>query len=243
MYSAVVVLGNLALLFCSVKPLFKLLSAGLNFILTAVEGANYLILKLCPPVSSMAYLDGIAFILMYMSFVFYKHGFKKFKYLPVFILIMMMCSNYSFIPQVYYAPFEGGEAVIIKYKFNRIMICNYEQSSAKKIIDLKEEMGINEIITNPQKSSVIKFDNRFYAKVIPYYENRSINIGIYSGTKKIIFIDNDIKKEDISVFRSCDKIRFPNNDMLNSSSKNSDYSSENKYNLYAIIFDRVIKIY
>ena len=151
MYSAIVILGNVALLFCSIKPLFQFLNLGLNFILTALDGANYLILKLCPPVSQLGYLDGIGLILIYMSFVFYKHGYKKCKYLPAFVLIMMLCSNYSFIPQVYYIPFLQGEAIIIKYKLDNIMICNYDQSSAKKVIELKEKNGVNKIITNPTK--------------------------------------------------------------------------------------------
>jgi competence protein ComEC len=104
-------------------------------------------------------------------------------------------------------------------------------------------MGVNKIITNANKSSIIKFDNSFYAKVIPCNGNDFLNIEVYGGNKKIIFINNEAKEKDISVFKSYEKVRFPKNFKLNSFLKNSDYSNENSYNLYVIIFDRVIRVY
>ena len=74
-------------------------------------------------------------------------------------------------------------------------------------------------------------------------ENQSINIEILSGNKKFIFIANDIKKEDISVFKSNSIIKFPKNNITNNSSKNEEYSDENKDYLYVIMFNRVINIY
>jgi competence protein ComEC len=243
MYSAIVILGNMALLCCSIKPLFQLLSLGLNFILTAVGGANYLILKVCPAVTLLGYLDGIALILIYMSFLFYSHGYKKFKYLPAFVLVMMLCSNYSFVPQVHYTKFLNGEAFIIKYKLDSTMICNYDQSSAKKVIAIKEEMGVNKVITNPQKNSVIRLGSDLYVKIIPYYKNESINLALIDGDRKLVFISNDVKKYDIPAFNADSITRLPAADMSNNSSQNTDYTSENNYNLYVIIFSRVFNMY
>lgn len=243
MYSAIVILGNIALLCCSIKPLFQFLSLGLNFILTAIEGANYLILKVCPAVTLLGYLDGVALILIYMSFLFYSHGYKQFKYLPAFVLIMMLCSNCSFVPQVYYTKFLNGEAVIIKYKMDSTMICNYDQSSAKKVISIKEEMGVNKIITNPQKSSLIKLDSGLLVEIIPYYKNKTINIAFLDGNKKLMFINNDVKKNDISVFNTDIITKLPAVNMPDNSSENAEYTSENKYNLYVIMFNRVFNMY
>jgi ComEC/Rec2-related protein len=243
MYSAIVILGNIALLVCSIKPVFQLLNLGLNFILTAVEGANYLILKVCPAVSLLGYLDGIALILIYMSFLFYSHGYKKVKYLPAFVSIMMLCSNYSFVPQVHYIQFFKGEAIVIKYKMDSTMICNYDSSSAKNVMNLKEEMGVNKIITNPQKSSVIRLDSGLYVKIIPYHVNECINIDLFNGDRNFMFIDNGVKKDDIAVFNADRLMKFPPHNMLDNSSKNTDYTNENKYNLYVIMFNRIINIY
>jgi len=242
-YSAIVILGNIALLCCPIKPLFQFLNLGLNFILTAVEGANYLILKLCPSVTLLGYLDGIALILIYMSFLFYSHGYKKFKYMPVFVLIMILCSKYSFVPQIYYTKFLNGEAVIIRYKMDSTMICNYDQSSAKKVVNIKEEMGVNKIITNPQKSSVITLDSGLCVQIIPYYKNKSINIVFLDRDRKLMFINNGIKKEDILAFNGDSITKLPAADTSDNSSKNTEYIIENKYNLYVIMFNRVFNMY
>lgn len=243
MYSVLVILGNIALLCCSIKPVFQFLNFGINFILTAVEGANYLILKVCPAVTILGYLDGIAFILIYMSFVFYRHGYKKFKYLPVFVLLTMACSSYSFVPQVYYTKFLNGEAVIIKYKMDSTMICNYDQSSAKKVISIKEEMGVNKIITNPQNSSLIKLNSGLCVQMIPYYKNKSINLAFLDGHTKLIFINSDVKNNDVAAFNADSITKLPARDIPNNSFKNTDYTSKNKYNLYVIMFNRVFNMY
>ena len=243
MYSAIVILGNIALLCCSIKPVFQFLNLALNFILTAVEGANYLILKACPDVSLLGYLDGIALILIYMSFLFYSHGYKKFKYLPAFVLIMMLCSNYSFVPQIHYIQFLNGEAIVIKYRMDSTMICNYDQSSAKKVMAIKEEMGVNKIITNPQKNSVIRLDSGLCVGIIPYYENKSINIAFIDGNKKLMFINNDVKKDDIPAFNADSITKLPAANILDHSSKNTDYTDDNKYNLYVIMFNRILNMY
>lgn len=243
MYSVIVILGNIALLCCSIKPLFELLNLGLSFILTAVEGANYLILKACPAVTLLGYLDGIALMMIYMSFVFYKHGYKKFKYMPAFILIMMLCSKYSFLPQIYYTKFLNGEAVIIKYKMDTTMICNYDHPSAKKVIAIKEEMNVNKIITNPQKSSMITLDSGLSLQIIPYYKSNSINIGLIEGNTKLMLINSDVKRYDISAFNADSIAKLPAVDMPDSSFKNTDYTTENKYSLYVIMFNRVFNLY
>lgn len=243
MYSAIVILGNIALLVYSMKPIFNFLSMGLNLLLIAVQGANYLILKLCPPVSYFGYLDGIALIMIYVSFVLYKHGHKKYKYLPAFILTMMVCQNYSFIPRIYYMQFLKSEAIVIEYKLDKILVCNYDESSTKQVINLKEDMKINKVITNPEKSFMVELGNKLHVKVIPYYKDKSINIGVYSGDKKIILINDSVKKEDISVFNSCDIITFPQNKVLNNSTENMYDEYKDNAHLYVIMFNRVIELY
>lgn len=243
MYSAIVILGNTALLVYSMKPIFNFLSMGLNLILTAIQGANYLILKLCPPVSYFGYLDGIALIMIYVSFALYKCGYKKYKWLPVFVLSTMLCENYSFIPKIYYMEFSKGEAIVIEHKWDKILVCNYEQSSAKEVMNLKEDMKINKVITNPEKNFIIPFGDTLQVSVIPYYKDKSINVGIYSGDKKIMLISNSIKKEDISVFNTYDVIKLPQNEMTINPTENMYSEYKDNVHLYAIMFNRVIKMY
>lgn len=243
MYSVVVILGNLALLLCSIPVMFKLLSSGLNFMLTAIEGANYLILKSCPPISYLTYLDGFALILIYLSFILYKHGYRKFKYLPSFILILILFQSYSFVPQVYYINFSEGEGVVVKYKTNKVMVCSYSQSSVKEVINIKEKMNVDKIFTNPEQNFKINIGKGFQLGVMCYGEGSIFNTIISDENKKFVFINNNMKKEALSVFRSYDAVKLPQKSLENNSQSNKAYISEDNIYLYVIIFNRIFRVY
>lgn len=242
MYSFIVILGNIALLVPSINFIFDILVIGLNFILTSIDGANYIILKFYHSIMNLCYLDGVAFILMYFSFLMYKHGYKKYKYLPVFILIAMLIKGYNFIPQVYYFGFYNGEGIVVKYKTESIMICNYEQSSAKDVINLKEEFDIDKVITNPHENSLVKINNDFFIKVIGNKDSY-INIGIYDKDKKFIFVSSNVKEYGINLHKVQSIIKFPENKLIRYNLKNDNYNSNNKRILYVIMFNKVFKIY
>lgn len=241
MYSVIVIVGNLALLVGSIKPIFSFFSAILNLMFTAIEGANYLILRLCPPVSYLGYMEGIALIIIYISYLLYERGYKQYKYLPIFVLFIMLCGNYSFIPKVYYMDFFKGEAVVIKYKADKILICNYDQASAKEVINLKEYMNISKVISNPKEKVNIKLNNDLYLKVIPYHEK--INLCIYSGKERFMFINNRANGKDWAVFNSYDTVNFSQGSRLSNSLRNGYDDYKENCHLYVIMFNRVVKLY
>ncbi len=242
MYSIIVVLGNIALLTCWLQPLFKIMCSVLNLIITAVEGANHLILDICPSVSYLTYLDGVALVLVFISCLMYNHGYKQYKYLPFMVLLSLAFQNYNFVPQIYYVSFQKAEVVIIKYKKQSTMICNYEQSYAKELINLKEQMKVDKVITNIDRSYMIKLNRSLYIKIAPYYKDESMNICIYSGKHKLALLSNSLKKKDVEAFKSYDKVkllqRYPNA----VGEKYLDYSYRERSNLYAIIFNEIYKI-
>ncbi len=243
MYSVIVILGNSALLFCSIPVIFRLLSSGLNFMLTAIEGANYLILKFCPPISYLTYLDGFALILTYLSFILYKHGYIKFKYLPSFILILILFQSYSFVPQVFHINFSEGEGVVVKYKTNKVMVCSYSQSSVKEVINIKERMNVDKIFTNPKQNFKIDIGESFQLGVMCYGEGNIFNTIISNKNKKFVFINNNMGKEALSVFSSYDAVKLPQRSLENNSQNNKVYISEDNISLYVIIFNRIFRVY
>lgn len=243
MYSALVILGNSALLLCSIPIIFNFLARILNFILTAVEGANYLILKFCPPISCLTYLDGFALITIYLSFLLYKHGHEKFKYLPLFVLIFMLLQIYSFLPQVYYVNFSKGEGIIVKYKMDKVMICNYDQSSAKEVMELKEKMNIEKIITNPKQRFEINLSGNLHLNVIPYGEDRFLNIAINDNKEEFVFQDNNVKGDIITVFKQHNLTKLPKKNLENNSLTKQEHNVEDDLALYVIIFKRIIRVY
>lgn len=243
MYSIIVILGNVALLVCSIPVIFKFLSIGLNFMLTAIEGANYIILKFCPPISYLTYLDGFALILIYLSFILYKHGYKKFKYLPLFLLTLILLRSYSFIPQIYFVNFSEGEGVIIEYKTNKVMVCSYSQSSVKDVINAKEKMNVNKVFTNPKKDFKTNIDKSIHLEVVCCDEDEIFNTIIVDGNKRFAFISNNMKGETLSAFRSCDIVKLPKRPVENKSLDNKTHISEDNISLYVIIFNRIFRVY
>ncbi|MBV7273042.1 ComEC/Rec2 family competence protein [Clostridiaceae bacterium UIB06] len=235
MYSAIVILGNLALLMCSIPVIFDIFSKLLNFVLTATEGANYLILKICPPITHLTYLDGFALMAIYLGFLLYVHGHVRFKYFPVFVLVLMMWQNYSFLPYIYYVPLSQGEGIIVEYKMNKTMICNYDQSSAKEIIELKEKMNIDKIITNPKQKLKIDIGSSLHLNITPYGERKFFNININEGQSEFIPVNSNNK--DNSATKALNQ--RPENNFFT----NKEHNIEENLSLYVIIFRKIIKVY
>ncbi|WP_185649218.1 ComEC/Rec2 family competence protein [Clostridium sp. DJ247] len=241
MYSVLVILGNITLLMCSIKPVFILFSKALNLILTALEGANYLLLDLSPSTSYLGYFEGIAFVLVYFSFIMYKYGYEKYKYLPVFILFSFVLNSYSFVPFIYYTRFHGGEGVTVKYKNQSTMICNYDISSAKEVISLKDEMDIKRIVTNPDADTLVKIDRNFYIKVLEQnYKDKNVKQKVLGESN--IFLKNYKNYKEISVIKSDYTSEAFKNNIPNNSLNKVGYINNNSGSLYVIMFNRMLKI-
>lgn len=243
MYSVIVIMGNLALLICSVPIIFDILARILNFMLTAVEGANYIILKVCPPITCLTYSDGFALMGIYLSFLLYKHGHERFKYFPLFIFTLMLFQDYSFLPRIYYVNFYKGEGIIVEYKMSKVMVCNYDQSYAKEVIAIKEKMNIDKIITNPKQRFKTNVSGNLYLNVMPCDEETSLNIIISDADEKFAFISNNMKNSALSVFKPEDLTKFPKKSLENNSLRNKEHNIEEDLVMYVIIFKRIIRVY
>lgn len=242
MYSVIVILGNLALLLCEFKALFKFMCNIINFIMIAINGADDLIIKVCPEVTKLTYLDGAILILIFLSCVFYSYGYKKYKYVPLFLLFFMAIQSYEFIPKIYYIDLGKSQAFIIKYKTESIMICNYEQNQAKSIINLKEEMKVNKVISNVDENYIIKLNDNFYIKIIPYYEYGKINICVYKGKYKFAFINNDFNTKEITAFNSYSKIKLLPKSKNDFNKNDYNYNYSENCTLYVIIFKKMYEV-
>ncbi len=239
MYSIVVIFGNVALLLSGFEKVFKFLCNILILIMTAIDGADHLILKICPSVSNLTYVDGAVLTLIFVSCLLYKHGHSKYKYMPFLMLIPMAFQNYDFIPKVYYISFENAQAMVIKYRRESTMICNYDQSSAKNIIDLKEQMKVDKVINNTEGSHFIKLNNNLYIKTIPCYKNGDINLCISKGKYKFALLSNNFEKKDKIIFKSYSKVKILPSYFKNYNENYSNYSYMENCTLYAIIFNGI----
>jgi competence protein ComEC len=100
MYTAIVVVGNIALLLIKAKYIFSLICKLVNIIILSVDGASYLLLKLTPRTTDISYTSSLAILVITVCFMLTKKGYKKFKFVPLFVLGVVMLQNYIFFQEL-----------------------------------------------------------------------------------------------------------------------------------------------
>lgn len=93
LYSLVVLLGTLGIIFSKVDIIFRVITSLLYSTITSIEGGTYLLLKLAPPIVEYNYFYGVSMLVMFMSYVFVKHGYNELKYFPIAIMCFIVMYN------------------------------------------------------------------------------------------------------------------------------------------------------
>ncbi|MCY6371838.1 ComEC/Rec2 family competence protein [Clostridium ganghwense] len=93
LYSMLVFLGNIVLLIFKIPVIFRFVISILYSLTTAIEGANYILLSICPSVGVYNYFYGVALLGIFMSYLFYKHGYTELKYFPVVLVYFILLYN------------------------------------------------------------------------------------------------------------------------------------------------------
>ncbi|MGE5629107.1 MAG: ComEC/Rec2 family competence protein [Solirubrobacterales bacterium] len=197
-YSILVLLGNAALLISFSRELFNAVCGSMAIVLKAIEGADYILLKFSPEVTYFSYLQGSALLLIYLSFVLYIKGHKQTLFYPVFVILFLLMNSYSFFPKVNYMKLQGGRGIIINYKAQCVMVCNYDSSNAFDIHKIKEEFGVTKVVSNinsPANLEIGDMKIKAYPKEnINDYNDIKISIGsgIYDLKGKLVDNDSDL---------------------------------------------------
>ncbi|QGU95518.1 ComEC/Rec2 family competence protein [Clostridium bovifaecis] len=93
LYSLVVLLGTLGIIFSEFDTIFRIITSLLYSTMTSIEGGTYLLLKLAPPVVEYNYFYGVAMLIIFMSYVFVKHGYDELRYFPIAIMCFIVMYN------------------------------------------------------------------------------------------------------------------------------------------------------
>ena len=202
MYTAIVVVGNIALLLIKAKYIFSVVCKLINIIILTVEGASYLLLKLTPPIVDISYTSSLAILVIVVCFMLTKKGFDKFKFVPLFVLGVLMLQDYSFFPRIDYINLGGRDGIILSYKAEKIFIHNLNEQLNEASINTK----FTKIISNPSQGVVFSLGGNYSIKMLPMkgYTKSSIDLEICAYDNKTIltrntedFMDIDLKKYDI----------------------------------------------
>jgi competence protein ComEC len=233
LYSAIVIIGNIALLLFKVKPLFSITTFILRVILIANDGATYVLLKFTPAISTVSYIEAISMLIMIFCFILTKHGYKKWAYFPMFLLPVMLLQNFYFFPEVQFYNSGTKECVLIYTGNKSVLLENEEDRAAFK--GLEADKIIN------SKNVNIKLINNCYASTHLLEDNdiNSIDLKVTSPDRKIIFTRDTSKYEHLSP-NEYDIIKLPKKKYYY---KQGTYSKNKLSSVkYKIIFNKVYDI-
>jgi len=204
LYTVIVVLGNCVLLFIWCKPIFNFFCFLLNIILTSINGANYLLMKVCPPIVYFNYWEGAAIALTIMCYFLVKAGYKKFLYLPIFLLLTVVIQYYSFLPELRYLGIQGEECVILRYKTEAILFCKKKPEA--DLNELKKRYRVNKIIDNANKGCRVDIGNNSFAAAANNFKD--LNIELFVQGRRYVFLKNTQPK-NLDYSYKCDIIKVP----------------------------------
>lgn len=235
-YSIIVILGNMALIFSKINIIFNALVYILNIVVNISIGITNILKIITPSASNFQYVYSIIVIFTYIIYFLYKKGYKRVKYLPPFMLIILLINRYNFVPYVRNIQYGITNITEVSYKDKSILLC-------KSMEDVKESIRIRKnlntysskiIKLNNKTNNAISFSNNFKIKILKNNKNKIKMILMYNNRKFIFTNENEFTNKD-NKNNNCDIIFFNDID-----EKCNYYNSFNQE--YIIIFDRVYKV-
>jgi competence protein ComEC len=205
----------------------------INIITIALDGADYLLLKITPKISEVSFIDCIALLCLIISFILVKKGFKKFNYMPLFVLGMILIQNYNFFPKIEYVDLKFNDGVIISYKYEKILICSKE---VKNTNDLKK-LKYTRIIPELKDNIIMNLGRNYSVKAFSLKndKNKSINLEVSTHGSNIVLTRNSEEFMGIDL-RKYDIIKVPKKTYLSS---NKGFNTNSELKEYRIIFDKI----
>lgn len=153
LFTPLVILGNIALLFLWNDIIFSVISKGFYPIILSIDGAMKISKVLTVPNVYLGESFFYGYLFVLICFYMYYKGFKRFKSLSYSIFVYMIIINYSFYPKVTISQEKWNRAVLVEYGLNKTLITNsdnqYFIENTKKqyevynTIKLRDDMGID----------------------------------------------------------------------------------------------------
>lgn len=220
-YSLLVIFGNLSALLVLVPQLFNLCNYFLGIVLKAVDGASFLLLKITPDLSYFGYEEGLGMILIFIFYILFHKGYKKLKYLPMLVVLLLYFNLYSFFPKVHYFNIKDNSCFVLEYKYDRIMFCDKNIRDEYVFLQLKDQYKINKIIWEEDDQYALAIANGYFKSC--YYNHKLVGLGYIIGDNVYTIESKGSPSDDIG--------------------KITDFANNSPWNLYVIIFNRIINIY
>ena len=214
LYSLLMVLGNVSLLFFNIDFIFKRLCLAIKISYTAIEGCKCFLLKASTGILYMSYAEAWILIFMYVSYFLYKKGYKMFLWLPLFSLVFYTVYNFSFTPTFQYVKIGANRGIIYRSGFESVLFLDRKRVKENETL-LKKKFEVWKI---EDISKAQYFDG--HKKLNITSGNSKIQVAYFDGSRdlSIVFTQENIpvisyKKYDI-IYLPYDKEAYQYYDCL-----------------------------
>lgn len=194
LYSLLVILGNISMIAYKCTFIFYYLCRFINYTYKIIDFLTKGILHITPRPSFVTAFDGLCIFFIFFSYMMVKGGYKHYKWLPAFILILFTLNKYSIFPRVYIINTYEGQWYYLNYKGCNVVLIPSEKFGGKEIKSIAEGLYPDKIIALQQDSSVL-------IKELKIHRNSCDNIDFNLNKSRYIF-DNTLYEES----KNCDII-------------------------------------
>ena len=198
-FTPLIIIGNLSMIFSLINPIFNFLSIILNLILLVLDGAMYIINTIA--IESIIFNNILVYFYLSTLICVYmiKKGQRKFKNIPLILFIVSFFLIYSFSPRIIFFRDKYNKGIVIHSGFKKIFLTNSKNQYFIK--NARLNYGVTEFIALDEDKK-IKTHNHFI-KI-----DRNLRYMYLQGkNKKIFFTENN---ENINKEIYCDIIFLSN---------------------------------
>lgn len=208
-YSSLVIVGNIALLFLNIDFIFNNLCKMIYLVTVILDGAHFVLLKISPPVSYLTFIEAILLLVLINSFILVKKGFNSFKRAPICILIILFMQYYSFFPELQFINIGSEEYVLITYKTESVLIHDEDVSYSKNYSKIGNRFIARKVIS-AEEGLTIRLGGNHIIKIHTgtYTRNNTISAEIITGNSTFLITRNIAAVNDMNS-RKYDIIKLP----------------------------------
>lgn len=201
-YTALVILGNGALMVYKIDFLFHLLCIVIKLFMLIMDGATFLLLKLTPPMVYLNTYEGFCLLLIIVSFLLVLRGDKRFKFFPMFVFVSLLLSSYRLFPNIEFIDLGESDGIIVEYKSSRILIACDGENITQNISNINSKYKFTKVIKSKEEGIFLRFDKDFAIKTIPdSSRGKAFSLEADLNNHKTIFTRNSSEFIDINLRR------------------------------------------
>lgn len=194
-YSLIVVLGNIALLFNVIPYIFNFINYIMFFFLCCCDGIVYYLMKVTPPRIYGGVFHSVMCISILFAFLLFKKGYTQYKNIPLIFCVILLLYNYNFFPTVEYIKYNKNYCFILRNNANSILLSNIYFKTLSEENELKRCLGVDEIKDINFIGENFKFDKTFYINSVLAKEKKYL-LYLKEDNKNYLFGESVSKEEN-----------------------------------------------